>query len=323
MAEFDRSQIDAINAEASVLMKEGIRLLEMGPVETLPEALIYFDRALELRRRLPTDEEPILGFGLAACWLNRADALARLGSPAQLREALTAYDEGIKVLLKLPFEQDARFPRRLALAHQNRAMALLAVGHHRVGDAIAALTEAVAVLERKASAAIPDRAYVQATIWANLAKAHASASGPDVWGAAANAAHKAIALIGGDESRSVEAAEVGLNARHVLCQALAERLSLTSPTGFARQEDVHEATDLVDEALGLARAWERKGVARFRAIAHDVFRFGARLYAKYQPQFLTEFVDENMDPERSSAAYVESAEMQSAAEEARRSLRPS
>jgi hypothetical protein len=81
-------------------------------------------------------------------------------------------------------------------------------------------------------------------------------------------------------------------------------------------EDVHEATDVADEALELARHWERQGVSRFRPIAYDLFRFGARLYAVYQPQFLDEFVADNLDPARSSADYVESAEMQAAAHEA-------
>ena len=36
---------------------------------------------------------------------------------------------------------------------------------------------------------------------------------------------------------------------------------------------------LADDGLVLARRWEQKGVARFRGIAYDLFRFGARVYA--------------------------------------------
>jgi len=83
-------------------------------------------------------------------------------------------------------------------------------------------------------------------------------------------------------------------------------------------DDVHEATDLADEGLGLVREWEQKGVSRFRAIACDLFRFGARVYAMYQPHFLEEFIHENRDPAHSSPGYVNSAEMRAATSEARR-----
>ena len=52
----------------------------------------------------------------------------------------------------------------------------------------------------------------------------------------------------------------------------------------------------------------------------ELFRFGARVYARYQPQFLEEFVEDNMNADTSSAGYVESPEMVMAAEEARQLL---
>ena len=109
--------------------------------------------------------------------------------------------------------------------------------------------------------------------------------------------------------------EVGLKARHVLCCVMARNQSLTV-ADTAISDDVHEATDIVDDGLALARRWEQKGVTQFRPIAFDLFRFGARVYAIFQPQFLTEFVRENLDPALSSTEYVESDEMQSAAREA-------
>ena len=57
--------------------------------------------------------------------------------------------------------------------------------------------------------------------------------------------------------------------------------------------NVHDATDLADEGLALVREWERRGVGRFRKLASDLFRFGARVYAHYQPHFLEEFLREH------------------------------
>ena len=60
----------------------------------------------------------------------------------------------------------------------------------------------------------------------------------------------------------------------------------------------------------------------FRPLAFDLFRFGARVYARYQPQFLDEFIDDNINPEASSPGYVESPEMVMAAHEARQLIGP-
>jgi hypothetical protein len=76
---------------------------------------------------------------------------------------------------------------------------------------------------------------------------------------------------------------------------------------------VGAATDAVDEGLAIARQWEQRGVDRFRGLAYDLVRFGTRVYRLYQPQFLSEFVLENLDPARSSGAYVGSPEMRAAA----------
>jgi hypothetical protein len=61
---------------------------------------------------------------------------------------------------------------------------------------------------------------------------------------------------------------------------------------------------LVDDGLALAHAWERRGVHRFRTLALDLFQFGALVYSRYQPQFLAEFVCENLDPSRTSEGYA-------------------
>ena len=72
------ADVEEINAQASVFMKQGIRLMDNARPEAIAAALGYFDRALELRRGLPFETSPMLRYDLAACWLNRADALVRL-----------------------------------------------------------------------------------------------------------------------------------------------------------------------------------------------------------------------------------------------------
>jgi hypothetical protein len=71
---------------------------------------------------------------------------------------------------------------------------------------------------------------------------------------------------------------------------LARHLEATEEADAVTPEDVHEATDAVDDGLALARRWEQRGVDGFREIADDLFRFGALVYGRYQPQFLGEFI---------------------------------
>jgi tetratricopeptide (TPR) repeat protein len=323
----DQGDLDAILVEASRLMKHGIDLRMEQPIE----ALACFDRALDLRRRLPIDQVPVLRYDLAACWLNRAEVLALLGtdddSPdaaVRAAEALQAYEEALALLRTLPLHEDPRFARRLAIAWQNRGRLLVVRAQHPsdIGDAVAAFMAAIAVLDRD-GALVPDRQPMAATIWMNVANAWMSNRDPESAIQASRAARLAIALIAPLEPQDADAAEVGLNARHILCRALS--VSTLAPTSSAAVplDDIHDATDAADEALALIEQWERQGITRFRELACDLFRFGAHVYAAHQPAFLAEFLQEHLDPARSSSDYVESAPMRRAADETASLRQPS
>jgi hypothetical protein len=297
-------------------MKRGIGLMGESQPGAVTEAIACFDRALALRRQLPVDHVPLFGYGLAACLLNRADALMLLRDANQVVAALHAYDEAIVVLRTLPLDDDLRYRRRLAIAHQNLGLTLQTQRGTSSEDAIDAFTNALTILDHEQAIRIDDRQYLQAAVWMNLANARAAATTVGAETQARDAALHAISLVSVLEVDDADAAEVGLKARHVLCQTIANRLSRPAVDDDAVQADVHAATDAVDDGLGLVRQWEHKGVSRFRRIAYDLFRFGARVYGHYQPQFLQEFIRDNIDPARSSPAYVNSAEIQSAVQEA-------
>ncbi len=315
------AEVDAINNEASVLMKRGIALMEEPRREAAIDALHCFDEALALRRRVPPDHSAFHGYLLAACLLNRADALVRFNDVGPMAAALASYEEGVEVLKALPLAEDARYPRRLAMAYQNRGLALQARGQNDdIAVAAVAFADALAVLDHEYSAGIEDRDYLRGVIWLNLANLKASEDEPDAHAAARDAAARALACVAEQEASQPPFAEAGLRARHVLCRLCAHRLS--QATGDHMPEDVHEATDAVDDGLALVRSWEQRGGPWFRGLAFDLFRFGARVYARYQPQFLEEFIDDNLNPELSSAGYVESTEMVLAAQEARQLVPP-
>lgn len=305
--------VDGPNDQASLLMQRGIALMEQNSLEATEDALRCFDEALALRRALPYQEVPLLRFGLAACLLNRADALARLATGDTLDTLLDAYDESIEVVRELPMDEDPRYPRRLAIAHQNRGLVLQQ--HGRVEAAIAAFTGALAVLEREGSQAISDLASLQGAVLMNRANARLAYGAPEMAEPALEDIHRAMTLAAASESDDLTAASIGLGARHLRCRAAAGQMPEARADGTV-PDAIHELTDTIDEALGLVRQWEQRGESRFRPIAYDLFRFGVRVYAIYQPQFVEEFIADQLDPTQSSVAFVESEEIQSAALEA-------
>ena len=309
-------EIELINQDASTLMNRGIALMGEPRREAVIDALHCFDDALELRRQIPASHSPWQAFLLAACLLNRADALVRFNDAGPLAAALESYQEAIEVLRPLPMREDPRYPRRLAMAFHNRGLALGIRGLD--GDAAfaaQAFADAITVLEHEDSAAIPDRDYLRAVVWLNVANLRAADTAPDAQGEAREAAARALAFVAGTEAEDPQAALSGLHARHALCRLCAQSLTQAGDSA-GMPDDVHEATDAVDEGLALVRSWEQRGVGAFRSVAFELFRFGSRVYARYQPQFLDEFIAENMDPALSSPDYVNDPDMRLAAQEA-------
>ncbi|MEO7273111.1 MAG: hypothetical protein ABIX28_12175, partial [Vicinamibacterales bacterium] len=210
----------------------------------------------------------------------------------------------IALLRALPLDADPRFPRRLAIAYQHRGLALLAQDSSHPAPAIAACTSAIAVLDSDPGAPVADRRYLQAAVYLDLANVRAGEQTFDSDLMARDAADQARSLVSALEASDPDAADAGLKARHILCRTAARHLTRTAVRARVTAEDVHLATDLVDEGLALVHRWERQGVDRFRDLGLDFFQFGTLLYGRYQPHFLAELVLENLDPSRTSEGYA-------------------
>jgi hypothetical protein len=125
----------------------------------------------------------------------------------------------------------------------------------------------------------------------------------------------ALALIAPAEEQEIQAVETGLKARHVLCRAIASQLA-DRESKIPLADLVAAATDPVDDGMKLARNWEARGERRFRDLAAELFRFGARVYQMHQSHFLTEFLLENLDPSQSPDAFPADPRMHAVAGEA-------
>jgi tetratricopeptide (TPR) repeat protein len=295
-------------------MKRGILLLNESTPASLKEAIANFDRAIQLRRNLPLAANPLFRYGLAAGWMNRGDALRRLGSDGHLAEALRSYDAALEVLSGLSMEANPLFARRLAIAWQNRGLVWqdLRPGGART-EAQRSFETALAILQGKQAVAITDRHYLLATAWTNYANALISGGASELAPQARRAAEHATALAAQMETEDSSMAEAGLKARHVFCQTIAQSVLAKDLSDCAKAELISQATDAVDSGLAVARQWEQRNITSFRLLARELFHFGARAYQMSQPHFLTEFLLENLDPGQSAGAFADDSAMHTAA----------
>jgi hypothetical protein len=303
------------NAMASGWMKRGIALLNENNTASLTASLHWFEGAIELRLTLPLQENSWYRYVLAAGWMNRGDVLTRLGSTENLAEAVRSYDEALTLLRTLELESNPLFRKRLALAWMNRGLTLQEQGTSvSLRAALASLNEAIAVLRDPLALEFPEYRPILACGLTNRGSAllRITPPAPDL---ARESVDRALALIAPAEEQEILAAETGLKARHILCRAIASQLA-NRESKIPPEDLVAAATDAVDDGMKLARNWEARGEHRFRDLAGELFRFGARAYQMHQLHFLTEFLLENLDPSHSHDAFPADPKMLAAAGEA-------
>jgi hypothetical protein len=311
----ERTPPEVRNAMASGWMKRGIVLLNENTTASLTASLVWFEGAIELRRSLPLEGNPWYRYVLAAGWMNRGDALTRLGLAENLAEAVCSYDHALILLRTLDLESNPLFRKRLALAWMNRGITLQEQGTAVSLDAAAeSFEEAITVLRNPRALEEAAHRPILACALTNRGNALLRIL-PGAPALARESAEQALVLVAGVEEQDLLAAETGLNARHVLCRAVASQLA-GSIGPMARENLVAAATDAVDDGMKLARHWEARGERRFRDLAGELFRFGARVYQTHQSHFLTEFLLENLDPGHSHDAFPIDSKMHATAGEA-------
>ncbi|MFO1487071.1 MAG: hypothetical protein U1F65_01200 [Verrucomicrobiota bacterium] len=271
-----------------------------------------FDAAITLRRQLPLAANPWFRYGLIAGWLNRADALTRLGSADNLNEALGCFDEALAQLRELPMNESHLFVKRLAIAWLNRGLTFMKRGDGgSLRQSVDCFAEAVAAAKNYLGLCPEEARPLLAAAWLNRGIVLLRL-GPAQAEPARTAARQALSVISAVERDDEATAEVGFKARHVLCQALAILIT-GSDSVPARLELLAEATDAVDEGMALGRHWETRGQRRFRPEVAGLFHFGCRAFQAHQPHFLVEFLLENLDPAESEGAFGDSVLMQATA----------
>lgn len=285
---------DANNLKANIWTNHGIALLTLNNEESLKQALGHFDRAIELRKALPLDQNPVFPWGLAAALMNRADVLSRLDAKTHADEVVRSYDEAIKALSAMPPDSHPSLPSRIALAWMNRGLILESADP---AEALRSLNQAVETCEsvppEHRGAAEAHRVLIGALL--NRTVVQAATDPTAAW----PNAQKTILLTQQIEQRELLAAEIGLRARYLLCR-LHTQLQPKEADDW-----ITETTDAVDDGLALARHWYKHGVKSLQPLAQELFRFGLKVYQIWQPHFLSEYILDNLDPERSPGSPVD------------------
>jgi len=237
----------------------------------------------------------------AKVWMKRGIALLSADTPAALPEALDCFHHALAIRRELPYESSSFYRWLLTACWMNRSLALRSQStpdsRHQ---ALLSLDHAQRVLEAGVTPERPMNNSMLATLLVNRAALLLEVAPPRML-ESMQAVEEVLSLCRPTEHHLLQAAEMGLKARHIFCRAVAMLLE-TPPVDTTRADDwIHQATDKVDEAMRLTAAWEKPGMpGQFHALRHELFRFGCSLLLAYQPHFMAEFLLDVLDPGQGS-----------------------
>jgi tetratricopeptide (TPR) repeat protein len=282
--------------------------LQVGPTRaSLGEALDAFDRAVELLSGLPFQSNSRFRHNLAAAWMNRADAFALVDTETSRSRALQAYARAIEVAGELPLDEKPSF--RILLGSCWINLGNLHQRLSRIPEAVHAYEGAVAALGGLPASGHRLACHHAATAWANRGEALLSSTTSEACREAVESARMALAQVEGRDLEAPVDAKLSLRALRVLARGL-EFLARGSAISTERAGIL---TDVAERGLGLAFCGRRRDPAFFDPFVVWFFSFGSRIYGRYQPQFLSEYIAEALGRFDSGAGCEMAAELRAIA----------
>ncbi len=271
----------------------GLSALSGTSKESWERAIEHFDKAISIRDKTP---DPALSdlWGLSASWLNRGDALSRLGGEENLNLSLEAAQKAARILESFDLGENPPFRTRMALAWMNQGAAYIQLtseyGRNHRDDTFKAYETAIDILRPGADSGIPESKRVLAVTLTNLSRARLQLGGQSPESGVAEA-REVIALISGNEVDDHEMANLGITARIALCRSL-ELLEQDNPEEL-------EMTDIAEEGLSVALKVRKNAGKMFlsEGAVGELMRCGAEAYLKHSPHFLTDYLMEFLTPD--------------------------
>lgn len=221
--------------------------------------------------------------------MNRGHEAMHRNDRESLIAACSEYETAIADLRDLPLAENPGWANSLGAALMNRASLLHRIhGIERARETLAVFSEAMAVLSAIPVVSQPWAHRNLAGTLVNRANLLLDLEQPE---AALKDAETALNLVSTGAATIRIDAEIAIKAQRTLCDALGQ---IIVQPGACQDTIADRASNVVDDALALVRLWKTQGETGFEEIGIRFFRFGAELYRKHQPQFLAEFVLENV-----------------------------
>lgn len=285
----------------------GLALLSGGSAAEWTSSIQCFDQSISIREQ--RDDERTDRWGLSAAWMNRADALGKIGGEPNLRDALEALDTAIVQLDQLDPAASPGIRSRIALAWMNRGNTLarltLDYSAHREADSISAYDRAVEVLRAGQDSGLPEPKRMLAVALSNRGRAKAQLSDAQDTLPAEKDALESLSLIVPEDLVDPNMMTLMLTNRVTLCH-LIERSD-------RRLERHAELTDIVEDGLQLTFPYVARFPEPLEALVGQLFMMGASTYANHLPTFLEEYLLDFLDPDRSAENLASSKSCQEAA----------
>jgi hypothetical protein len=257
--------------------------------DSLLAALDAFDRAAEVLGKLPYESDARYRHNLAAAWMNRGDAFARIGTAASLASARRMYGRAIEIAAALPLDEKPSF--RILLASCWINLGSLHQRSQRMAEAVAACDCAVAALGNLPQSGHRLACHHAATAWTNRGEAFLSSAPHEAAARAVESARLALAQVEGRDLDGPVDAKLSLRALRVMARGLESLLR----RGCAHNErTIALITEVAERGLELAFCSRGRDPQFFDPFVIWFFSFGSRIYGRFQPQFLAEFLDEGL-----------------------------
>lgn len=252
--------------------------------DSLGEALDAFDRAIGFLERLPYTSDSRFRHNLSAAWMNQAGALVQVDTGTSRARALRTYHRAIDLARGLPLDEKPSF--RVLLGSIWINLGNLEQRLSSLPESIEAYDAAVAALGNLPRSGHRLACHHAATAWTNRGEALLAAAS---FQEAIESAAMALAQVEGRDLGGPVDAKLSLRALRVTARGL--EAILRGETG-RRAGRIAALTDVAERGIDLAAGGHGRDPGFFEPFIVWFFSFGCRIYARYQPQFLAEYLSE-------------------------------
>lgn len=309
LGEVDLPPADHARRAGGLWTYRGLLALAGDSTQSWRRAVAFFDKAIELRRSA-VEFDFQARWASAAAWINRGEALAKLGGFEELRQAVEANVQAEILLSQFDLDEKTGYRTRFALTHKNRGELLAQIiDSFGVGDIDTAIEHfriAAEIVRPAAARGVAEACRVLAATLTNLGRTrlllkHCGSE------QAEREAREALALALDSGIQGEEGVALELTARIGLCRILA------SPH---EEKNAAEITDLAEE--GIRRTLDSLDTdslisPRLDTLLGQLFLCGADAYRRHLPDFLADYLLDFLDPERGADLLASSAACQEAA----------